>query len=127
MVKKRNTTPIIETEHAERIGRYIEAYRRLCRKTLARTYKDAYLTLLEWGVFQAEFGEGGAFAGLDGQYASDAKASGMTLEHIALLEQSLTDFVTTIEEIERLSPGMFGISIPQPPTPEPDPEPEPEA
>lgn len=127
---KRDTTPVIETEHAERIGRYIEAYRRLCRKSLARVYKDATLALVEWQNFNAQFGEGGDFEGLDAQFASDAVASGIDAQTITALQDGLATFVATMLALEIGSPGLFGIQLPPPepePEPEPEPDPEPEA
>jgi len=84
-----------------------------------RAYADLMADVLYWGFrrtlerymeFVAEFSEGGKWATLTEQYASDSVA--VTPEDVTVLVGAMTTIITTLEDIERRAPGMWGIPVP---------------
>jgi hypothetical protein len=81
------------------------------RRQMAELYWGCRRTMERYTEFVAELAEGGKYATLGEQYASDSAA--VTPEDVTVLFGAMGTIIATLEIIEVRAPGMWGIPIPE--------------
>jgi hypothetical protein len=103
--------PVLSREEIAFLKRYEDAQTALRTQLAATVYNPILRMQMAWADFRAKFAEGGEFASLAEQYASD---TAQAAEGVAAIEAAMQAIVDVMRAMEVADPNFFGIVVPEP-------------